>query len=315
VERLSTAWRRSTLKSYHSKVRKFADFCEKSGKSLARATTVDIVNWHAALLTTGLKEQSVKEYVGAVVSMRTHLGIEDDASLLRVTRQALKANGAVPPGPRPTPSLTRLWEHLQVLKERDPLSRKDARGRALVLVRLATLGRAFDLQHWLAASLKFTNEGATVTAERTKCNPTPRYYRIPRVTADDVAKRALCPVAALEHYCALYKDFAAEKYVWRAVTKPFRNITADAIASATKAVLTAAGYAADEIRPHGLRAVGAQLARRGGADLEEVKSAGGWKSWQTMLDYYLHAGDYCTAVAMAIYEAFPEDEASAVEGS
>ena len=45
-----------------------------------------------------------------------------------------------------------------------------------------------------------------------------------------------------------------------------------------------------------------------------MKQASGWKSWETMLNYYLHAGDFGTIVAEAIYDMLP-GKASSVEES
>lgn len=314
VNALSKAWVPATMKSYRSKVKRFSAYCQSIGKSVAEATSVDIINWHASLLQARLKPKSVMGYVSAVVSMRTHLGIADDRALLHLTNQALRAQGAVPAGPRPVPSLTALWNHLKVLKERDPQSRIDARARAIILLRLATLARSYDLQYWLTESVKIDKDHAEVTAERTKGNPVSRRYTLPRVMAEDAFKRALCPVAALEHYLSLYKDLGSAKYLWRKVVQPFSNVKHDTIRSAVQKALTEAGYSSDVIKPHGLRGVGASLARKGGATLEAVKAAGGWRSWETMLNFYLHVGDFHTVVAEAIYDQFP-DEASAVEES
>lgn len=295
-------------------MKKFVEYCNSIKKKVEDATTVDIINWHVTLLSRGLKPKSVMGYLTAVVSMRQRLGLTETDGIVNVARQALRAKGAVPSGPKPVPSLDRLWARLHELEEVDPGNRKAARARALVLLRLATLARSFDMENWRSDSVVIRADGMQVVAERTKHNPAPKTYRIPRVISEDAEKRRLCPVAAFERYRDAYCNIRVCDYVWRAVKAPFQRIKADTIASATKEVLVDAGYTREELLPHGLRSVGATLARQGGATLEAVKQAGGWKSWETMLNYYLHAGDFGTIVAEAIYDAFP-GEASSVEES
>jgi len=41
--------------------------------------------------------------------------------------------------------------------------------------------------------------------------------------------------------------------------------------------------------------------------LRPLSNKAGWKSWETMMNHYLHAGDFGNQVACAIYEDFDED--------
>lgn len=112
----------------------------------------------------------------------------------------------------------------------------------------------------------------------------------------------LCPVAAFEHYWALYTADGKypDKYVWYGVKKQkgkFRSISADSISRVARDVIIEAGYEENELRSHGLRNAGASVARKNGATLEAVKAQGGWQSWETMMKHYVHAGDFAAQVA------------------
>lgn len=317
IRQLDAAWRPDTKASYQQKMQHFATWCEGNGINASAASTVDLVNWAASL--QGIKPSSCMTYLNAVTSVRHQLGIQDDHSLLHKFRQSLRSRGAVPDGPREVPPLDRLFTHLVELGKAAPDRRLEARAKALVLCKLASLARAFDMFHWLAESVRISDEGLRVKAERTKGRNKERDFRIARCA--EVPE--LCPVAAFERYWALYAPDgeAPGKYVWYSVKKrngKFYNLSADSISRAVHEVLEAAGYETDELRPHGLRNAGASIARKNGASLEAVKAQGGWRSWETMMKHYVHPGDFATQVAKAIYDEFPDedgDEASSDEVS
>lgn len=319
VRQLDSAWRPDTASSYASKMKDFADWCNNNNIEPAKASTADVINWAVSLQR--LKPSSQMTYLNAITSVRGQLGVTEDEKLLQTFRRSLRAGGAIPDGPREVPPLDRLFTHLIELSKAGPERRSEARARALVLCKLASLARSFDMQHWLADSVRIDADCLKVCAERTKGRNKKHNYRIVRCA--EVPD--LCPVAAFERYWAIYtKDGAPpDKYVWYTIVKRdrrgYHSITADSIARVVRDVITEAGYENDELKPHGLRNAGASIARKNGASLEAVKAQGGWQSWETMMKHYVHPGDFARQVAMAIYEEFPdgdvEDEASSDEVS
>lgn len=249
LQLLENAWRSDTKDGYTRKAELFNRWCAEQGVNVATAQTKDVVNWLASL--TRLKAQSKMTYVNAVTSLRAHSGVQDDPALLKVVRQALRAEGAVPSGPREHASLDRLFVKLLGMEKEPEARRVPARGRALVLLKLVTLARSFDMQWWLSETVRCSEEGLRVTAERTKGRNKPHHYKVPRCKETP----ELCPVAAFERYWRIYtaNGMPENKYVWRAVTSPYKNVTADTISSAVRKVFNEAGYSVDELRPHDLR--------------------------------------------------------------
>jgi len=319
IQQLDAAWRPQTVDSYAAKTNDFATWCDSNNIDPKTASTAAVINWVVSLQPR-IIPSSQMGYLNAVTSVRSQLGVVEDDQLLRTFRRSLRASGAIADGPREVPPLDRLFAELRRLGDAPPERRLEARAKALVLCKLASLARSFDMQHWLSASVRIDENCMRVTAERTKGRNKRHEYRIVRC----INVPSLCPVAAFERYWALYnKDgMQPDKYVWCAIVKRkkggYHSITADSIARVVSDVIKSAGYEADELRPHGLRNAGASIARRHGATLEAVKAHGGWRSWETMLQHYMHPGDFARQVAEAIYEDFPEegaeDEASSDEG-
>lgn len=316
IEELMGAWRESTTSNYASKCRLFMAWCSSKGLHPVHCTTAELLNWISGL--SKLKASSRMSYLNAVTSLRARLGASgEDVPLLATYRRSLRNQGAVPAGPKEVPDLGKLFRHIQDLGSAPPERRKEARAVALVLLKLTTMARAFDMSWWRSDSVQITEKGLHVTAERTKGWTRPKKYFIPRCRAVP----SLCPVAAFERYWKLYAGTNRD-YVWRAVVSPFDCIEADTISGIVRRVIEDAGFSKEELTAHGLRNAGASIARKNGASLEAVKQQGGWKSWETMMNHYLHAGDFGNQVACAIYEDFDDlddgdggDEATPVQVS
>jgi hypothetical protein len=294
IATLSEQWCAGTRKSYDSKIKRFEAFCTKHGTSAVDATPVVVVNFLQECART-VQPATIDTYATAVVAFLTRIapGWSDPSDLIGQFRRAIgKTN------PRPErrserlPSLRPLFTLLEGNRQAE---RRDVcRARALVLLKLVTLARAVDMSYWLTASIVVTDTTLRVTAERTKGRSVAHTYEVHRF-AD---KPALCPVAAFEDYWRLLRGLSTDKYVWRAIKRPFGGVSADTISRVVSSTLAEAGI---DLRSHGLRASSASTAAAHGVPLDAIQAAGHWSSAETMLEYYIRRPDASDEVQRAIY--------------
>ncbi len=200
----------------------------------------------------------------------------------------------------PIPSLEKLFHWLR--RSRDVTSRKVCRWRAVILCRFVTLARSTDLATWLADSVEIGEDRIIVRTERTKGSAASRSYILPRF-ADDPA---LCPYTAFLDYWRCMQAKSTSKYVWRAIRRPHAAISADSIGRISREGLREAGYSRTELRSHGLRSVATTLALHLGAPPDIVQAAGGWRSSDTMYDFYVRRPESGAYVARLLFRLFME---------
>lgn len=194
--------------------------------------------------------------------------------------------------------------HVWLSTSRNPTSRKVSRIRAIVLCRFVTLARSKDLEGWLADTLEIRDDKIIVRTECTKGTAASRSYIIPRYT-DDASR---CPYTAFIDYWSLMRTLGSSPYVWRAITRPFERVKADSIGRITREALEAAGISSDALKPHKLRMVATSQALALGAPADEVQTAGGWRSAQTMYDFYVRRPEAGANVARVLFRLFDLDE-------
>lgn len=296
IATLGKQWTRGTTKGYDAKVKRFAQFCAEAGIRVEDASAVTVVNFLQSI-ASGIAPATVDTYATAISAFLTRISTSwrDDADLIGQFRSGLTKSN-----PRPErrserlPSLKPLFSLLE--GNRAEQRRDVCRDRALVLLKLVTLARAVDLSYWLTNSVVITRESLTVVAERTKGRAVAHTFVVYRFTDQPL----LCPVAAFEDYWRLFEGLSQDKYVWRAIRRPFAAVTADTISRVVSDVLIKAGI---DLRSHSLRASSASAAAAQGVPLDAIQAAGYWRSAATMLDHYIRRPDASEEVQRAVYRS------------
>lgn len=300
VETLTGQWTRETRMLY---CRAFSRFLRWRGNASPDIAPAEVVNYLEEQRREGYHSRTILSCASAIVAFPRATGRwRDDSNLLTGFCKALKKlHPARDKRADPLPSLDPLLRWLR--SSRDPANRKVSRMRAIILCRFVTLARSADISFWRADSVEVAEDRIVVRAERTKMNFASRSFYIPRYAGDE----ALCPYTAFLDYWKLVLHLSSAKSVWRAITAPFGDLSVDSIRRISKEALQAAGLDLDKLKAHGLRAVATSQALMRGAAPDEVQAAGGWKSVQTMYDFYVRRPDAGERVGRLLFTLFDED--------
>lgn len=298
-------WATDTRQQYARNFGKFVTW--RGGDATKVVTPVEVVNYLATLQRNGCATRTLLSQATSVMAIpkATDQWADPTELVSRFIRGARKSRPVRDHRADPIPSLQPLFAWLAT--SRDPASRRVSRIRAVTLCRFVTLARSKDMEGWLAESVRVSNDSIVILTERTKGQPTSRSYIIPRYTDND----GLCPYTAFLDYWSLMRSLGTSTFVWRAITQPFDRISADTIGRITREALEAAGIRSDQVRPHSLRAVAASQALALGAPSDEVQTAGGWRSAQTMYDFYVRRPEAGANVARVLFRLFDDRDGDA----
>lgn len=299
LEVIVARWDIATRRSYESTTRKFLAW--RAGlQATAPTLAADVVNFLAHLRDSHHSASSIITRSSHLRSMFSALRMwSDDANLVAQFVAGLRRiEPAVDKRSDPLLPLEPFFAWMRRPVDRD--RREQCRRRALFMCRFFTLERSKDIAGWLVDSIVITDDSLTVRTEATKRRPISRTYVLKRVT-----DTSLCPVRAFEDYWRLLKDTATHKYVWRAIRRPFGRITPSTVSRIIKEALRDAGIDPTLFKPHELRRLAASHAAAAGLPLDEIQSAGGWASLQTMLDFYIRRPDAGLRVAATLLALAP----------
>lgn len=299
VETLTCRWTKETRELY---CRAFARFLQWRKSTAQDISPSEVVNYLEEQRGKGRHVRTVLSLASGITAFPKAMGRwRDDGGLLATFTKAVKKRHPVRDRRAdPIPSIDPLLEWLRA--SRDPSNRKVSRMRAVILCRFVTLARSADISFWLANSVVVEPERILVRAERTKRNFQSRSYYIPRYTGDE----ALCPYTAFLDYWRLLQGRSDASSVWRGITPPFDNLSVDSIRRISREALQAAGIDLDRLKAHGLRMVSTSQALIRGAAPEDVMTAGGWKSVQTMYDFYVRRPEAGERVGRLLFSLFDE---------
>lgn len=295
-------WVPETRQQY---AREFAKFIQWRGGDTGKPVSpVEVVNYLVTLRSGGSASRTLLSKATAVMAIpKATNSWSDPADLVsRFLQGARKSRPVHDHRADSIPSIQPLFAWLSA--SRDSTSRKASRLRAIVLCRFVTLARSKDMEGWLADTLEIRDDKIIVRTERTKGRAASRSYIIPRYP-DDAGR---CPYTAFIDYWSLMRTLGSSRYVWRAITSPFERVRADSIGRITREALEAAGISSDTVKPHKLRMVATSQALALGAPADEVQTAGGWRSAQTLYDFYVRRPEAGANVARVLFRLFDLDE-------
>jgi len=182
-------------------------------------------------------------------------------------------------------SLDALMEHIRRMPRE---SRTQKRAAAVVLVKLAILGRSADISKIMESSLVFSETGASFKMKGLKGHSTEVSAPVPLPRLED---RNICAVFALQDYLDDLKSYRgdapiAEVGLFRGVCAPFEVIKATTLAVITKKVLFEAGIDVSKYGAHSTRGAVASAALEAGCPIDQVLAAGRWSSSSTFNKHY-----------------------------
>ena len=97
----------------------------------------------------------------------------------------------------------------------------------------------------------------------------------------------ICPVTALEQYCARVQPNRGEKDgIFLSITAPFEEVSVQVLAKDTLKVMTAAGIDTQKFKAHSTRMAAASAAVDKGVEVEDVMKKGRWQSWTVFEKFY-----------------------------
>lgn len=259
----------NTMRAYKSDLKAFADFCNTKGVSSFPTSPQTLADYLSALHLAGKKVATI-ERAAAAISKLHKLGNHATpltGEALGVMAGIKRLQGVAPKQAK----ALRGTEITNALLNYDTSTLRGLRDKTALLLTFAGCFRRGEVAELKVSDICFTERGAEVLLKRSKTDQ----------TGEGIVK--VIPFAQNTKMCAAtylkewLKKSGVTTYVFCSITKGDKLHHAQKIAGDTIYRLVKSVFGSD-YSGHSLRVGFAVTAKEGGAAIDDIETAGGWKS-------------------------------------
>ena len=282
----------STVRAYSSDWSAFCEFCQSEGAAALPASPLTVAAWVASM-AGALSAATIRRRLASVSQMHKiagHVTPTSSEAVKSTFKGVLNVHGSKARKAAPVRA-----KNLRRLIAEAPVTARDARDLALILLGFFGAFRRSELVALDIEDLTFTEEGVTVCIRRSKTDQEGRGRTI-GVSASPGS--AGCPVRALKAH--LEASGLTSGPLFRRSNRwgqAGARLAAESVADILKAKAESMGLDADQVSGHSLRRGFVTEAYASGAATPEIQAVSGHKSIQVLAGYYQEANVFKNASA------------------